>query len=263
MWSRRILNKCLIRPLAWLLLRLEVTGLENVPASGPFILMVNHCNFLDPGAAVIALLPREVVLFTKVENLRLPLAGLLFRLYGVVPVERGEADVTAIKRAVKVLLKDRDILLVAPEGTRSYHGRLLPAKNGMAFLAAQTGVPILPVGVAGVKAFWPNVRHFRRTRVRVMIGHPFRFRSQDGVRQDGVRRDGVRKETLDAMTREAMYQLAALLPPEQWGAYADIENATEQYLAFLEPGQSNLAYAGHGSIAGEPACPGRCVEAVQ
>ena len=253
MWSRRVLSALVLRPLAWALIRTEVTGLENVPSDGPFVLMVNHCNFLDPAAAVIALLPREVTLFTKAENLRLPVAGLLFRWYGATPVERGEADVSAIKRAVKVLLEDRDILLVAPEGTRSYHGRLLSAKNGMAYIATHTGVPVLPVGVIGAKDFWLSFRRLHRTHVRVVIGHPFRFCSSGHLR----------KETLSEMTRAAMYQLAALLPQELWGEYADMENASEKHLEFLQPGQSNLVYARTTCSSDESACPGWLVGALE
>lgn len=241
MWQRRLLNRLVVRPLAWVLIRTHVTGMENTPTTGSFILMVNHCNFLDPAAAVVAMMPREVVLFTKVENLSLPVVGPLLRWYGVVPVDRGEPDVKAIQGALKVLSARQDILLIAPEGTRSYHGRLQAGKNGLAFVALRSGATILPVGVSGVRDFWSNARHLRRTDVRIRIGHPFRLRS----------RGRITREVLYEMTRQAMYQLAALLPPEQWGVYADIANASEEYLEFLEPGQSNLAYA-----AAEPQADG-------
>jgi 1-acyl-sn-glycerol-3-phosphate acyltransferase len=231
MWLRRLMNIVILRPLAWAAIRTHVTGRENIPPP-PFIVAVNHCNFLDPAAAMVALLPREVVMFTKIENLSLSIGGLLLRMYGVIPVERGEADVQAIKRAVEAL-QAGSILLVAPEGTRSYHGRLQPAKDGMAFIATRADVPILPVGVSGVRDFWSNVRRVRRTHVRVAFGHPFKFRAHPRAR----------KQVLSDMTTEAMYQLAALLPREQWGVYADIEHATEDHLEFLQPGQSNLVYA--------------------
>ena len=229
--SRRLLNALVLRPLAWILIRSQVTGRENVPQE-PFILMVNHCNFLDPGTAMVTMLPRSVTLFTKAENLNLPVGGPLLRWYGVVPVRRGKADLKSMRMAAEILAQEDSILLVAPEGTRSYHGRLLPARSGLAFLATRTDAPVLPVGVSGVRDVWKNVRRLKRTRVQVAIGHPFRFRSPGRAR----------KETLDAMTREAMYQLAALLPPEQWGAYSDMENATQTYLEFLQPGKSNLTW---------------------
>jgi 1-acyl-sn-glycerol-3-phosphate acyltransferase len=247
------MNVLILRPLAWVLLRSEVVGRENIPSDGPFILMVNHCNFLDPGFAIWTMLPREVVMFTKVENLDLPVGGPLLRWYGVIPVTRGEADVAALRQAVETLTRERHILLVAPEGTRSYHGRLLPAKNGMAFIATRANVPVLPVGVSGVRDFWSNVRRVRPTHVRAAIGYPFRFRYSGRAR----------KERLHEMTREAMYQLAALLPPEQWGAYADMENASEHYLEFLEPGRSNLIYAGSTPFSTEPTHPGRLIGALE
>ena len=52
MWSRRFLNVSFLRPLVWALLRVQASGREHIPSSGPFILMVNHCNFLDPGVAI-------------------------------------------------------------------------------------------------------------------------------------------------------------------------------------------------------------------
>ena len=233
MWSRRLMNTLLLRPILPILTRNRISGQENIPQDEPFILMINHCNFLDPGIGLYAILPQETVLFTKVENLRLPVAGLLLRWYGAVPVERGEADVTAIKRAIATLSQERENILIAPEGTRSHHGRLLPGKDGMAFIAVRTDAPILPMGIAGMSHFWTNIKRLHRTKTQVQIGHPFRFRHNGRVR----------KQAIKEMTREAMYQLAALLPPEQRGAYADLENATEQHLSFLQSGQSNLAYA--------------------
>jgi 1-acyl-sn-glycerol-3-phosphate acyltransferase len=238
-----------VRPLAWALIRTHVTGMENRPPTGSFILMVNHCNFLDPAAAVVAMLPREVVLFTKVENLSLPVVGPLLRWYGVVPVDRGEPDVKAIQAALRVLSSRQDILLIAPEGTRSYHGRLQTGKNGLAFVALRSGTTILPVGVSGVRDYRSNWRHLRRTDVQIRIGHPFRLRSRGRVTRD----------VLNEMTRQAMYQLAALLPAEQWGAYADIDNASEEYIEFLEPGQSNLTYAMVRPRVGERTLPRRLV----
>jgi len=237
MWSRRVLSALVLRPLALALVCIEVTGKENVPAE-PLILMINHTNFTDAGVAMVVMLPRETTLFTKAENLHIPVGGLLLRWYGAIPVQRGEPDVAAVRRASQVLREKGSVLLVAPEGTRSHHGRLLPGKNGMAYLATRTGVPILPCAVSGAQYFWSNARRLRRTRVGVAIGHPFRLCSQGRARG----------ETLDAMTREAMYQLAALLPPEQRGTYADLENASEEHLEFLTPGVSNLAYARLGSL---------------
>jgi 1-acyl-sn-glycerol-3-phosphate acyltransferase len=240
MWRRQLINRFLIRPIAIGLLRVEIEGQENIP-SGPFILMANHVNWLDPVVAGLAIYPRDAMFMIKIENAQHPYLRYFFYAYDAVPIDRGEADTTALRRAVEVLTVDRDILYVAPEGTRSGDGRLLEAKNGMTFVAMRAGVPILPVGITGVMAFGDNLRRRRRTPVRARVGYPFRLRAP--ARGAGQRR--ARKETLTVMTREAMHQLAALLPPEQRGAYADVARATEEHLEFLELGRSNLKFVEH------------------
>jgi 1-acyl-sn-glycerol-3-phosphate acyltransferase len=195
--------------------------------------MANHTNWIDPVVAGLAIYPRDAMFMVKIENAQHRYLRFFFDAYDAVPIDRGEADMAAIRRAVDVLTEDRDILYVAPEGTRSGDGRLLEAKNGMAFVALRAGVPILPVGISGVTALSENLRRRRRTDVRAKVGYPFRLRGVQGR---------ARKETLAQMTREAMYQLAALLPPEQRGAYCDVSQATEEHLEFLEPDQSNLGF---------------------
>jgi 1-acyl-sn-glycerol-3-phosphate acyltransferase len=235
MWRRKIINRFLIRPIATMLLRVEIEGQENIPST-PFILMANHINWLDPVVAGLAIYPRDAMFMIKLENANHRYLRYFFGAYGGLPIERGEADLGAIRRAVEVLTVDRDILYVSPEGTRSEDGRLLEAKNGMAFVALRAGVPILPVGISGVTAFGENLKRRQRTDVRAKVGYPFRLRAPDGR---------ARKKVMSAMTREAMFQLAALLPPEQWGAYSDVTHATHEYIEPLTPGQSNLGFVGH------------------
>lgn len=239
MWRRKWINRFLIRPVAMALMRVEIEGRENIP-SGPFILMANHVNWIDPVVAGLAIYPRDAMFMVKIENAQHRFLRYFFYAYGAVPVERGEADLGALRRAIEVLTVDRDILYVSPEGTRSRDGRLREAKNGMAYVALRAGVPVLPVATTGVEALNDNLRRRRRTPVRARVGYPF-YLGAPG-RDAGQRR--ARKETLTAMTREAMYQLAALLPPEQRGAYADVAHATQEHLEFLESGRSNLAFAG-------------------
>ena len=239
MWRRKWINRFLIRPVAMVLMRVEIEGRENIPP-GPFILMANHINSIDPVVAGLAIYPRDAMFMVKVENAQHRFLRDFFYAYGAVPVERGEADLGALRRAVEVLTVDRDILYVSPEGTRSRDGRLREAKNGMAYVALRAEAPILPVAITGVEAFGDNLRRGRRTPVRARVGYPFYLRAPG--RDAGQRR--ARKEVLSAMTREAMYQLAALLPPEQRGAYADVARATEEHLGFFDPVRSNLELVG-------------------
>jgi len=224
MWTRRVLN-LILRMLFKLALCYEIMGLENFPRQGPVILMINHINFLDP-VLVGATMPREVVMFSKIENLDLPILGFFVRLYGVVPVRRGKVDRRALRQAIESLMRG-EAFLIAPEGTRSHHGRLQKAKDGMTYIALRTGATIVPIAVWGQEAFFHNIKRLRRTRVHVRIGKPFRF----------VPKEPLRREDLREMTREAMYQLAALLPPQYRGFYSDLDKATTRFLA-LEGAQA-------------------------
>jgi 1-acyl-sn-glycerol-3-phosphate acyltransferase len=225
---RQFLNKCLHFGY-WLLLRLKVNGLEKVPARGPTILMINHINFLDP-FVVVASMPREVTAMSKVELFSMPFWGWIFKLYGAIPVRRGEADRTALKESLNVLKTDT-MLLLAPEGTRSPHRALQTAHNGLAYIGHRSQATIVPVAITGTPDFAHNVKRLRRTPVNIKLGNPFTFRTN-------ARR--LEREAMTAMTDEAMYQLAALLPPEHRGVYADLDQASEDYLQFPQGSGSNL-----------------------
>jgi 1-acyl-sn-glycerol-3-phosphate acyltransferase len=228
MTARRFFNKCL-RFAFWVALRLKVEDARNIPARGPTILMINHTNFLDP-FVVVASMPREVTAMSKIENFSIPVLGWIFKWYGAIPVRRGEADRRALKEALDVLKTDT-LLLIAPEGTRSPNRALQSAHDGLAYIGHRSQALIVPVAITGAPDFSHNIRRLRRTPVNLQVGQPFSFHI-DGRRLE--------REAMTAMTNEAMYQLAALLPPENRGIYADLEQATENYIQFPEGSVSNL-----------------------
>ena len=233
MWTRRFCN-FVLHILFKTLLKLEVVGLENVPLEGPLILAMTHTNFLDPALAG-GVMPREVVIMSKIENFRHPFLGIIVRLYGAFPVRRGEVDRQAIRDSLEVL-DNGEVLLMAPEGTRSGHGRLQKGHDGMTFIALRADAPILPMAVIGGERFWTNLPKLRRTPVKVVVGKVFCFSPE---------RERVRRATMSKMTEEAMYQLASLLPPERRGVYSDLDSATEEYLAFPSGSSSNLLKGGN------------------
>ena len=220
MFTRRLLN-FLLKIIFKLLLNLEVVGLENVPLEGPLILMINHTHLIDPAMAG-GVMPREVVAMSKSESFRDPILGIIVRLYGAFPVRRGEVDLQATRRALEVL-HNGEVLLMAPEGTRSKECRLQPGHDGMTFIALRANAPILPMAITGAKDLGSNLKRLHRTDVRIVIGRPFRFRSSEKK---------VGRDVLHQMTEEAMYQLAAILPPEYRGVYGDLDPATERFLIF-------------------------------
>jgi 1-acyl-sn-glycerol-3-phosphate acyltransferase len=224
MFTRRFLN-FLLRIAFKLLLNLELVGLENVLSEGPLILMINHTSFLDPMVAG-GMMPREVVAMSKVENFQDPILGIIVRLYGAFPVRRGEVDLQATRRALEVL-RNGEVLLMAPEGTRSKECRLQPGHDGMTFIAHRANAPVLPMAITGVKDFSSSLKRLHCTDVKIVIGKPFRFRPD---------KKKVRRDVLHQMTEEAMYQLAAVLPPEYRGVYSDLDSATKRFLIFEDGG---------------------------
>jgi len=209
----------LLRPVFNLIVHTQVEGLDNVPETGPAILMINHVAFLDP-VMLIARVPRRIVPMSKIENLRLPGVNLLIRIWGAINVRRGEVDRAALRRAIETLQAGH-LLLMAPEGTRSKSGELQEPHDGIAFVATRTGALVIPVGIVGTPDIARNWKQGRRTTVHVTFGQPFYFETASAR---------VGREELSQMTREAMYQLAAMLPPQQRGRFADLRDATTRLL---------------------------------
>jgi len=218
---RRVLRWLLSQIGFRLLLKVErVDGLENLPAVGPAILMINHIAFVDP-IVVLGCVPRNIVPLAKEEVLHYPLIGLLPHLWGVIPIRRGEVDRQALLRALQVL-QAGEVILVAPEGTRS--PRLRRGREGVAYLAHQSGAPVVPVAIDGTEGF-PSLSPARRRRPGAVIrlGRPFRFRRFEGRPS---------REQMRRMADEAMYVLARMLAEDRRGYYSDLSAATAHTLDF-------------------------------
>lgn len=221
---RRILRDWLLRPIGFrFLVKITIEGVENIPTSGPTLLVMNHIAAIDPVVVVGAAIPRFVVPMSKVENYRHPVFGLIARVWGVYPVRRGEIDRQALNSTIELLRQERPVL-IAPEGTRQ--PALAEAKDGMTYVAVKTGAVLVPVGVDGTQDFLRALKHLRRAHVTVKFGQPFRFRTDGRPR---IPRDDMRQ-----MTQEAMYQLAALLPEHRRGVYHDLSEMTTDTLEFVD-----------------------------
>jgi 1-acyl-sn-glycerol-3-phosphate acyltransferase len=203
----------------WLWLDLEKQGWGNIPRSGPVIMMINHVAFLDP-VILTGMMPRPMVSMAKVEAYEDKVIGPLLRSFDSIPVNRGAADLSALRRVLDALEAGLAVL-IAPEGHRSETGGLGEAHEGIAFVAYRAKVPIVPVGISGTPAFKHKYWKMKKTHVIYRFGQPFHL-DAGGER--------VTTDMLKQMTDEAMYQLAALLPPEQRGLYGDLEKATQNYL---------------------------------
>ena len=211
-WMRRIFNL-----LFALLTRREVNGLENLPPDGPYILASNHLSRLDLPLVYGLIGDRRIAGWAAEKYSRHLFFGALLRIGGGIFIRRGEVDRGALQAAVEWLRAGR-IFGMAPEGTRSSTGTLMRAKTGAAYLANETGVPVVPVAVTGTERALRTLLRMRRPRVSVRFGKPFHLPPISGEdRTVALRRN----------TDEIMCQIAAMLPPTYRGVYADHPRLTE------------------------------------
>lgn len=190
----------------------EIIGKENLPKTGPILVVSNHFSFLDP-LAVIKLLSWRLEFLGGTRTPNAPgTVEWLRHLWGIIPVFRGSVsrDTFIISETV---LAQNGILGIFPEGG-SWANVLRPARPGVAFLAAKTGAEVLPIGLDGFDSFFAKIRKFKRPKVRAIIGKPF------GPYEIDVRSRTDRKK-LDEIGHDIMIQIAKLLPPEKRGYYSD------------------------------------------
>lgn len=137
-------------------IRVMVKGMERLPR-GASMVMANHTSNLDP-PTLIPILPGHVVIYLKASLMRIPLLGYAMRLAGFIPVRRDGTveSAKAASAAAKRALEQGSCLVLFPEGTRSRDGALLPFKKGPFFLAMESGVPVVPVTIAGTTALLPK-----------------------------------------------------------------------------------------------------------
>ncbi len=202
----------------------HVEGIENFPAKGPGIIMMNHVAFVD-SLFVMNELPRNIVPMAKIEVYDYPVIGIFPRLWRVIPVRREEVDRQALRAAFDVL-QAGEIILMAPEGTRSHNSGLQEGKEGVAFIGTRSGAPILPAAVINTAGF-PALRFTSRWKgpgAVLRFGKPFRFKAELG-RPD--------RQLMRKMTDEAMYVLSSLLPGSLRGIYADLSKATQETIEWL------------------------------
>lgn len=191
---------------------LHIIGRENLPESGPLLVVANHFSYIDPVAMVrTAPWPLEFI-----GGFRMPNAPVwttwIPKMWGFLPVFRGTGSRYAL-RAAEAVLAQGGVLGIFPEAG-SWAQVLRPARPGAAFLAAQTGARLLPMGFDGLIDIFPSLRRGRRARATLRIGKPFGpFRTTGRGRE--------RRRQLDEVGHEIMRRIAALVPPERRGHYSD------------------------------------------
>jgi 1-acyl-sn-glycerol-3-phosphate acyltransferase len=203
------LNIAWIRVLLFFAASRDIRGRENVPRKGPLILVSNHLNNADPPLVGPAT-PRQISWLTKAEWFSTPIIGLMFRMAGMIPVRRFDADLQALRKA-QDLLKRGGCLGMFPEGTRSHGIGLGEGQHGTALIALRSGATIQPVAIWGTEHVKLPRDIFRRTRVHIRFGTPFHI--------DAPKR--ITRTDVEASTRRIMTAIADLLPEEYRGVYRE------------------------------------------
>ena len=211
-------------PLMSAICHIDDSQLARVPGHGPLILIINHVNILEVPVLYTRIQPRSITGFFAGYHLESPLMRWLLLTLNGIPVQRGTPDRAALREGIS-RIRSGSIFAIAPEGTRSKDGRLGPGKQGVVTLAQKTGAPILPIVHWGSEHWQDNVVRLRRTPFNIAVGRSFRL-DTGGKR---VNRH-MRQEIMD----EIMAQMAALLPQEYRGVYADQGSTQSQYLRFTE-----------------------------
>ncbi len=201
--------------------RLHTNEMNKFPAKGPYIVITNHTGQIEVPVFFALMQPRKITAWAKIETWDNWFLNWVFTLWGIIPIRRGEADTSALRKAMEAL--DNEYFFgIAPEGHRNKTGRLLRAHPGAVLLAVRSGVPILPVAHWGGEVYLKNLKNLKRTDFHMRVGEPFRLKV-DGVKMS--------KEVRQQIADEMMYRVAELMPQEYRGAY---ETAPEGMGTFTE-----------------------------
>ncbi len=193
--------------------RVTVTGVENVPRGRAYIAALNHVSIVDPPVA-LCFWPETLNAIGAVDVFDKPIQGQLLKLYGTIPVHRGEYDRVLIDKILD-LLKAGQPVMIAPEGGRSHVKAMRRAKPGVGFILQKADVPVVPVGLVGTTqdSIGRGLRG-ERPSIEIRIGKPFML---PPAPSDPAARRGARQQAADLVMRH----IAGLLPEEYRGVYAE------------------------------------------
>ena len=218
----RLVCRAILRIIA----QIDASEIDRIPTSGACLAVSNHLGRLDAMLAIV-LSDRDDIIMMIAEKYQAYwfwrwLAANLNALW----LDRHNADFHTL-REVQKRLKAGGIAAVAPEGTRSATGQLQPGKSGAAYLAAKTGAPILPMAITGTwdKEVYGRLKRFQRLDIAIRVGEQFTVPPLPRHNKD---------EFLQQVTDEMMCRIAALLPPEYHGVYAEHPRLQELLATQLE-----------------------------
>ncbi len=205
----RFLVRLLIKSLA----RVDIRGLEHVPQDTSFIIAANHLGFIDTFMVFYALSRWDLFVMIGEKWGKIPFFRWVGRHLNFIFIDRFNPDLKAMRDVIE-RMKAGQVLVIAPEGTRSRTGALIEGKPGVSYLAAKLGYPIVPAAITGTpdRVILDHLRRFKRAPVTLTGGPNFRL--------PPLPRTG-REEVLKEYTDEIMCRIAVLLPENLRGFYAN------------------------------------------
>jgi 1-acyl-sn-glycerol-3-phosphate acyltransferase len=203
----------LIRLIFNLIAHVEVSGYEYLPKEGNCIIATNHLGILDVPIGLYALNRWDMFVMIGEKWGKVRLFRWAGKYLNLIFIDRFNPDVKTLRKIISLMEKN-NILVIAPEGTRSRAGSLIEAKLGVSYLAAKLNRPIVPVAITGTedKVVFGNLKRLRRSHFTVTAGPAFTLPPLPRENRD---------EALKRYTDEIMCHIAALLPEKYRGVYAD------------------------------------------
>ena len=193
--------------------KVDSKEIKKIPLKGPYIVAINHINFLEVPMIFTHLLPRKVVGIVKKETWKGGIIKWVATKWEAISVDR-EGQTTETFRKSRKVLKDGYFLIIAPEGTRNKDGKLRKGKPGIISIALRSNVPIIPIAHFGGKDIIKNLKSFKRTKFTFKVGTPIILHPEGKTDQDKRK----------YFTDQLMYRLAKLLPKENRGVYSNLDN---------------------------------------
>jgi len=203
----------LIRVLLRIIARFEIHGKENAPLTGGMILASNHIGIIDIILVYFAIDRTDLFIPVAEKWEKIGWIRWLGNQLNFLFIDRFNPDLKAMRKMI-ALMENGKCLVIAPEGTRSRVGSLIQGKSGVAYLAARSGFPVVPVAITGTedKTILGNLIRLRRSYITLTGGKPFIVPPLPNQERDAA---------LQKYTDEIMCRIAALLPEKYRGVYAE------------------------------------------
>jgi 1-acyl-sn-glycerol-3-phosphate acyltransferase len=211
-----------------LLSDVRLVGFENIPAQGPYLIAINHVSLYEP-PFILAFWPIAPEAVGAVDIWQKRGQSALARLYGGIPVHRGEYDRSVIDRMITALNSGRP-LLIAPEGGRSHSPGMRRGLPGVAYVVEKTGVLVLPVGISGATGDFLNIAlRGKRPQLNMHVGELFALPPIEG-------RGAARRESRQRNVDLIMARIAQLVPEEYRGVYKGVNISGDRLVEGLNYG---------------------------